>query len=329
MSISLEQEQADYDSLEQAAHWYAVLHVDHPSDEQRNAWQAWLDARPQNRRAWRHVEVVSSRFSPLRADGERDAAMVAAGVSAAGSRKRRSVLRSLIALSGLGLSGWLGWRYTPAGEVVLAWRADHRTAVGELRQVTLPDGTHLWLNTDSAVDLAFDDSRRLLRLLRGEILVDTAQDAAARPFFVETDAGAMQALGTRFTVRRQDGHTDLTVFEGRVEIRNLAGLSVIVPSGQQRQFSGTDIGAGMPANAARQAWSRGILQAEDLPLGDLLGELSRYQHGHIGVAPDVASLRVSGRYPVDDIPKAIGMLMRDLPIQVSRPLPWWMSVRRK
>jgi transmembrane sensor len=320
---------ADYDSLEQAAHWYALLQSEQVSDEQRHAWQGWLSQRPQNRLAWHHVEAVSQRFKPLRADGERDAAMVAVGVSSVEIKKRRRILRGLAVTAGIGLSGWLGWRFTPAGEAVLAWQSDFHTAVGEVRQLVLPDGTRLWLNTHSAVDLAFNDAARVLKLRLGEVLVETARDAGGCPFFVETDAGRMQALGTRFTVRQQDSHTNLVVFEGRVEIRNLSGQHIIVSPGQQRQFTATDIGPVMPADMARQVWTRGIIEAEDLPLRELLREMSRYQHGHISLSPQIADLRVSGRYPLDNIPKALGMLARDLPITVSRPLPWWLSVHEQ
>jgi transmembrane sensor len=321
--------QADYDSLEQAALWFSSLHVAQVSEDQRSAWQAWLDERPQNRRAWSHVEAVSQRFALLRADGERNAAAVAIGISARHAGKRRVVLRSLAALAGSGLTAWLGWRFTPVANTVLAWRSDQHTAVGEVRDLYLNDGTHVWLNTNSAIDIAFDNSRRLLKLQMGEVLIDTAKDAAGRPFFVETDYGSLQALGTQFAVRQMQDSTCLAVFEGRVEIRNLAGQSIVVPAGQQRQFSGNSISAATSADAARQAWPRGVILAEDVPLGELIGTLAQYQRGHIGVSPEIAGLRVSGRYPAHDLAKAVGMLERDLPIQVSRPLPWWVSISKK
>jgi transmembrane sensor len=321
--------QADYDSLEQAARWFALLHVEHASAQQKDAWQAWLDERPQNRRAWRHVETVSHRFAPMRATGERQAAAVAMGISARQAGKRRVVVRSLAALAGTGLATWLGWRLTPLADTVLAWRSDHHTAVGEIRDLYLDDGTHIWLNTNSAIDVAFGQSRRLLQLRMGEIFVDTAKDAAGRPFFVETDYGSLQALGTRFSVRQQQDHACLAVFDGRVEIRNLSGQHVIVPAGQQRRFSASTIGESVPADAARQAWSRGVILAEDMLLGELIETLASYQYGHIGVAPEIAGLRVSGRYPVADFPKALGMLERDFPLHISRPLPWWISIGKK
>jgi transmembrane sensor len=317
---------ADFDSLEQAAHWYAALHGGAGSPEQHDAWSRWLHEKPEHHRAWRHIEAVSLRLAPLRGEGERDAAVVAIEVSAKRRHGRRQALRGLAVLGAGGLAGWLAWRSTALQDVVLALNADHRTGTGELRDFTLADGTRVWLNTGSAVDVEFDQTRRLLTLRRGEILVDTGHDAQDRPFYVATRFGRLQALGTRFAVRQEPGHVLLAVFEGRVLVRNLAGQEEVVPAGSQRIFSDDSIGPEDVAERARQAWSRGVILAEDIRLDVLLSEVGRYQLGHLGVDPRVAGLRVVGRYPANNPEQTLAMLERDLPIRVRRVLPWWITL---
>ncbi|WP_063534129.1 FecR domain-containing protein [Burkholderia sp. MSMB1589WGS] len=320
--------QADFESLEQAANWYALLHADGGSGEHRSAWAQWLAERPEHRRAWAHVEAVSLRFEPLRGESaaERNAAAAAVHVSSTRAASRRHVLGSLAALAGTGLAGWLAWHFTPLPERIVALRSDYRTGIGERRDVQLADGTRVWLNANSAFDVHYDDTRRLLTLTMGEILIDTAKDRQGRPFFVDTPNGRMQALGTRFTVRQSDTHTLLAVFNGRVEIRNRAGHVEIVPAGQQRQFTAEAILAPERADPAREAWSRGVILADDVTLGALIAELDRYQHGHIGVDPSVAGIRVVGRFPADNPGRMLAMLERDLPIRVRRTLPWWVTI---
>lgn len=322
---------ADFDSLEQAAQWYATLYVGDASETQHAAWSAWLRERPEHRRAWQHIEAVSSRFAALRSDGdgEREAATVAIEVSAKRRHGRRQALRGLLLLAGSGLAGWLTWRTTPVQDIVTALSADYRSATGELREVALADGTRVWLNAGSAMDVDFTAAYRLLTLRTGEILVDTGHDRQGRPFFVDSRFGRMQALGTRFTVKQAPDHALLAVFEGRVAIRNRAGQEEIVSAGGQRRFSGTEIDAAEAVDPAREAWSRGVLLAQDVRLDAFLVELSLYQRGHLGVDPQVAGLRVVGRFPATNPAQALAMLERDLPIRVKRVLPWWVTVEAR
>lgn len=57
--------------------------------------------------------------------------------------------------------------------------ADYRTGTGERLTVVLPDRSVLHLDTRSAVDLAFDGSRRAIVLRAGEIAIETAHGDAA------------------------------------------------------------------------------------------------------------------------------------------------------
>lgn len=321
--------QADYDNLKVAAEWYAILQDAETGPPQRAAWQRWLDARPEHRRAWAHVESVSRRFAPLRADGERDAADKAVQVASRRVLPRRQAAGRVLALGGLGILGWLAWRFTPLPAVVTAWRSDYATGIGEQRDIVLADDTHIWLNTRSAIDVRFDDAHRVVTLAQGEILIETGQDTLHRPFFVDTRFGRLQALGTRFTVQQTGDDTLLAVYDGQVRIRNQAGQDGLVQAGEQRRFTADHISHATPADPAREAWSRGVILAENLPLADLIAELGRYHAGYAGVDPRIAGLRVVGRYPANDMDRTLAMLQRDLPLRIHRPLPWWVTLEPK
>ena len=96
--------------------------------------------------------------------------------------------------------------------------ADLRTATGRWETRTLADGTRITQGSASAVNLRYDERRRVIELVRGEILMDVAPDAA-RPFLVETVHGSIQALGTRFVVDHQAGATVLSMIESRVSVQ--------------------------------------------------------------------------------------------------------------
>lgn len=315
-------------SLEAAASWYATLRGEDATEAERRAWQSWLAQSPEHGRAWETIEAVSSRFDPLRSTGHEAAV---AGVKAArrGAIGRRQMLNGMAGLFGLGVASWLGWRHTALPEVVMAWGADYRTATGERREITLADGTQVWLNTDSALRVDYQADARLLKLVAGEVLVQTARDAGDRPFYVATRYGRMQALGTRFSVNHDDTRTRLDVFESAVEIRNAAGAVQRVAAGQRADFTASAISAIAPAERAREAWHRGVVVADNIPLRALIEDLARYQRGHIGVAPEVAELSVMGVYPANDAERALAMLENTLPIRVKRTLSWWVSVEAR
>ena len=333
--------QADFDSLEQAAEWYAVLRGDSATAQDSQLWQAWLAGRPENARAWLHIEAVSSKFEPLRPGG-RHAAIAGATVARKVTRKgvpkgvrkgvldgastRRQAVNGLAGVLAAGLAGWIGWRCTPLPGLLLALRSDHHTGTGERSDLRLADGSKVWLNTDTALDVDYQPDARRLSLHAGEILVDTAKDGARRPFFVDTPNGRMQALGTRFTVRLSDAATRLDVFEGAVAVRTATGAALRVEAGQRASFDGRSISSVEPADRAREAWSRGVVLADNVPLAVLVEELGRYRHGHIGVAPEVAGLSVMGVFPAHDPERALAMLERNLPVRVQRTLPWWTTI---
>jgi ferric-dicitrate binding protein FerR (iron transport regulator) len=71
----------------------------------------------------------------------------------------------------------------------------------------------------------------------------------------------------------------------------------------------------------------------DTPQGDraheVVAELRRYRPGHLAVAPEIAHLPVFGTYPIKDPDRSLAMLETVMPIQVRRPLSWWVSIEPK
>lgn len=318
-------------SLEQAAQWYACLRDDKVTRADRTAWQTWLAQSPENRAAWTHIERVSRKFEPLRGYGPKGTAAAAAGVEAARSRAktRRQALNVLAGALGLGVSAWVSWRHTPLPSLVMGVVADQHTGTGERRELLLTDGSRVWLNTRTAIKVDYGSDQRRVVLLEGEILVQTAADSLQRPFTVDTGHGRLRALGTRFAVRETDDRTRLDVFEDAVEVHTRAGVTLRVEAGHAVGFDADTVSAAGNADRMHEAWSRGRLPADNMPLGELLKELERYRYGHISVAPEVAGLEVMGVFPADDPERALAMLEETLPIRVRRSLPWWITVEAR
>jgi transmembrane sensor len=317
----------EFELLQQAAHWFALLRSEQVSAQDRHQWQTWLDQREEHRDAWRTIENVSRRLEPLQSTGERHAAGDVLKKVRRQQSTRRQTLAGIMAVAGTGIVGLAAWRTTPIPALITAWSADYHTGVGEIKTIVMADGTRVWLNTRTAINLRYGEDLRRLQLLDGEILIETASDKT-RPFVVDTSFGRLRALGTRFTVRQSDKLTYLAVYEGAVEASAVPGghRNVVINAGEQVTFDVAEVSAPAIADPARQAWSRGVLLADNTLLADLMVELERYHHVYLAVSPSARGLRVMGTYPANDLNRTLSMLESALPLKIDRTLPWWINI---
>jgi transmembrane sensor len=298
--------------LETAVNWYVQLNDGAADERQRLAWQTWLAASPDNARAWARVEKLQRQLRGVPVD-------VALPVLTQAGVERRLAMKSLLVLAALGVAG-ASYECSPLS-------ADYASRTGQRRQVTLPDGSRLDLNTDTQVDVHFGASERLITLRHGEIRLQTAPDTQAppRPLLVQTRHGRIQALGTVFSVRLDAAQTRVSVQEHAVEVRNARQVQRI-NAGEQLNFDARQVGALQRADPNSSAWTTGMLVAIDWRLGDFVDELSRYRPGHLSCSPDVADLRVSGAFTLDDTDAVLANLTASLPVRVRRFSRYWVRV---
>ncbi|PZP04007.1 MULTISPECIES: FecR family protein [Pseudomonas] len=299
-----------------AARWYAQLRSGSASEQEQAAWREWLAADPLHRQAWERMQQLGEQMSAL------PGGLAGSTLRGAG-RSRRELMRNLVVLASAGSLGWLGWRSDSAQQLL----ADYRTQVGERRQVRLADGTSLLLNTNTSINVQFDSQQRKVQLLWGEMLVSTAADPLQRPFRVFTRDAEVLALGTRFVLRSDEREEQVAVLEHAVQVSLGAGLAPRrVEAGQQLAFSAGGFAALRPNDAAVGAWRQGSIIAIDRPLGELLADLSRYRRGVVQCDPQIAGLKISGAFPIDDTDRALAALESGFSLQIKRYTRYWVRV---
>lgn len=314
----------EFSILQEAAEWFAVLSSGQADTGDRRRWRDWLDATPANAEAWQRVEAVSEKFNLLSPTPAREALSTSA-------RQRRTFAKSLAMICVACATGATAFGTRTARDYLATLNAGHRTDIGQTRRLVLDDGTTVWLNTASAIDIEYTGAARRILLRSGEIMVQSAHDTQqpARPFSVHSPDGEMRALGTRFSVqyRDADAGTQLAMFEGAVRISPAGSAeNRIIKAGQQLDF-GTDWFGPLTASDENLiAWTRNLLMPYNMRLDDFLAELRRYRHGYLGCAPEVAALRLVGVYSLTDTDRVLETLTATLPIRIRRILPWWISV---
>ena len=304
-----------------AAQWLVRLRDGALSAAEQQAFDAWRDSHPAHREAWRRAELVCQAMAivppALRQQQPQE--------------QRRRTVKQLAMLIACAAPPLLLASHSPWWE---SWRAGVSTGTGEIRHMPLPDGSRLAMNTATAIDVAFDDTTRLIVLHAGEIHLRSAPDPAtvARPLMVRSANGSVRALGTRFAVREESGlfspRTQVCVTQGAVEIvpSQAHQAARTIGSGWQTSFDANAVAGVAAAPAGSEAWLQGVLIAERTPLGEVLAQLARYRQGVVRCDPAVARLPVDGIFQLNDTDRILALLQVSLPIRVSLRTPYWVSV---
>ncbi|WP_243247799.1 FecR family protein [Pseudomonas maioricensis] len=206
-------------------------------------------------------------------------------------------------------------------EPVQVYFADHTTAVGERKMLTLEDGSQVWMNSATALSVHYSANRRDISLLKGEALFQVSKDAN-RPFVVQASGGSVQAVGTRFDVDRQGQRVRVGVTEGEVKVSS-GGEAVPLKVAQQLEFeNGSAPSTTSPLDVTTaSAWQRGKLIFNRRPLAEVFADLERYMPGSLVVAGNLPDTAVSGVFNLDDVPGMLNVLSQTQPVRIYQ-LPW-------
>ena len=312
------------DVARRAVQWFLDLQGPDVAPGLRAEWLRWRSADPEHERAWLRIEAVSGRFHL--APSEVSAAVTSAAAHGLLDAQTRGARRRTLKALGLMLLGAGGAalvvRSTPWREML----ADHRTAVGERRTVSLSDGSVVLLDTATSITVRYTAMERRVVLVAGRIQLTSGGDpvrragqpGSARPLLVETAEGEALALGTRFTVRQDAGSSVVAVHEGMVEVRpwGEGRPATLLRPGERTRFSAHAVEPAMPFDPRVSAWTQGSIVAVAMRLDDFLAELARYSSLPIVCDPRVGDRRLSGAYPVDQRDRVLETLAGVLGLEV-------------
>lgn len=153
---------------------------------------------------------------------------------------------------------------------------------GTFFHLVLSDGTKVWLNADSRIKypVAFGEDKRQVEL-QGEGYFEVAKEEG-RPFIVSTDRMDVRVLGTTFDVNTYEdqGKVFVVLKEGLVEVLAKGNESRIITPGQMALLDVFDLGAGIQVEKCDvdvyTAWKQGSYSFRNMPLREMLKQVSRY-----------------------------------------------------
>ncbi len=298
-----------------AEEWAARLSKAGVSEQERDAFRAWLEAHPENRKACEDVIGIEALFRAIDRDSLPDLLAEVETVQRRWSWRVPAAIAAGIAL--------LAFAAIVAVPVVDGEMQRAATRHGEQRSVMLPDGSVVQLNTDTQIAYRVDSRARHVELRSGEAFFDVAKDEA-RKFTVKTPAAEIQVVGTQFSVRTLVTDVEVIVKEGRVNViregtfspaRLLGGAPkiLLLPNERVRIPAMEEEPprvAMVDANRAT-AWRVGVLDIDGMSLEEVVAEVNRYLPLPFAIEDDsIRRLRLSGRFKLGD-PQNIRFMLRE------------------
>ena len=147
---------------------------------------------------------------------------------------------------------------------------------GQRANLTLSDGTNVWLNACSEMTYPAsfsEDTRRVS--LKGEAYFDVSKDVE-HPFVVQTKKCDIKVLGTEFNVRVNESESDCefsaALLEGSIELINKMkpGPSIRLAPMQKAEWTGGKMMVESIRNLDDYRWKEGLICFEEIRFADLM-----------------------------------------------------------
>ncbi|MCB0617516.1 MAG: FecR domain-containing protein [Saprospiraceae bacterium] len=215
----------------------------------------------------------------------------------------------------------LWWYYRP---VIGGEWTTIETALHEEREVTLPDGSRVWLNERTRLSYRTNFDQRHIQL-SGEAFFKVERDES-RPFVIYGGDTRTEVLGTSFNLRAypEEKMVELTVKTGLVAFSEQKGFvkeSVELPAGNSGLF---DQGSGELTVASQEisnadAWHTGRLEFHDQSLAEVKDALERYFGTEILVEnPAILECPYTGQFQQPELDQVLSVLSYLFDLQVEK-----------
>ena len=291
----------------------------HAGDATHAAFAAWHDASADHAAAFDRVRRAHDQAQALAGQGpllalrQQTLARTMLAGRSRGPRWRIAAAAALM-LAGAPLAAY-GIRIWAAPPVPQAYTERFRTGIGQQADVTLADGSIVTLDTASTLKVRLGAGMRQATLDgQGWFRIK----AADTPFRISAGGRDFTARAGTFDVRTDPGRVRAFAATGHLTLES-KGSSVALAPGRLLAVRDSDVVIRtLDDPAGFTGWRTGLLQFEDTPLADAVGEFNRYRVRPIRLADArVGALRVSGAFRTTGAPAFVGALATGFPVRVK------------
>lgn len=277
-------------------------------------FDAWMNADARHREAFAELQALWDSETLALALRAMDVAPLPVVAPKVPARPRKSARQIVWGLAAMAAS-------IAAGLVILPQfsQQNYQTGPGEERQVRLRDGTQIDLSGNSRLRVTLSPWSRSASLTQGEAYFDVRHEAR-RTFRVQSGGASIRVLGTAFNVDHQaPDRTAIEVYRGAVEVGGSDGGRQVLKTGAAANVLAGRISLRPGPTQDRPEWETGWFDADNIPLGVLIDKIRRYAPQPIvATDPSLLSLRVSGRFHISDVDRALAAIEAAYGVKVVR-----------
>ncbi|UII24875.1 FecR domain-containing protein [Fulvivirga maritima] len=181
----------------------------------------------------------------------------------------------------------------------------YTTKRGQKSKIQLPDGSVVWLNSDSELEYVKDFQKNREVILSGEAFFEVTKDKK-HPFRVKTSALTTEVLGTSFNIKSfpKDAAVEVALVTGKVKIIEATEQKdYVLTPGFQLTLNKTDKAILKTSfdKAQIMSWKNGVIYFKDDDLAAVIRILERWYGVSIRVSgPIPDDFKVSGHYDGND-----------------------------
>lgn len=177
------------------------------------------------------------------------------------------------------------------------------TPKGGTYQITLPDGTQVWLNAASTLKYPsrFDGKERVVQL-EGEAYFDVSSQVdqgIKMPFKVISFGQVVEVLGTQFNVSAypDENETKTTLVGGSVRVTSITdgSTSVIIKPGQQSIRHGETIDVQTVDVQQYIGWKDGLFCFHQTPFDDMIRQVARWYDIEVSYQGEIPQETFTGK----------------------------------
>ena len=191
------------------------------------------------------------------------------------------------------------------------------TRIGEIRSVSLSDGSKVTLDTATSVEVEIGRMGRRAMVKAGRARFDVAK--AKRPFVIEAGNSIATAEDAVLDVEEfgNQARVDLLAGSAKIgesgaggrELRLAAGETILMVSGHDVERHGL---------GSAPDWTRGMLEFDGTPLAAAVELANRYSNSKILLSAGLEGLRVTGAFRAGDARGLAGALAEAFHLTVAR-----------